>query len=100
MLKFFGLVFLNVPTIALRAYVLVQLWLWFLVPFGIAPVGFMGAIGVSLLVNLLLANVQRMDWSVHAPTLGWFGNGIVSLLFSVAASLVSWGVGALAYWAS
>lgn len=49
-----GLLLWIVPLIILRGYVLVELWSWFIVPtFGLRPLTFAQALGVSLVVAFL-----------------------------------------------
>ena len=50
---FVGLIVVMLPLILLRAFVLVKLWSWFLVPLGIFEINYAYAIGISLIVSYL-----------------------------------------------
>lgn len=44
-----------------RGFVLAKLWLWFLVPLGVAPLGIAQAIGISALVSMLTHQAQKTE---------------------------------------
>jgi hypothetical protein len=62
-----------IPVYLLRAYVLVKLWAWFMVPLGIFEIGYAHAIGISLVVGFLTsqyipAKDKDNKWAAAAHT--------------------------------
>lgn len=47
-------------SVPLRAWVLVKLWLWFVVPLGLPAIGLWHAMGLGSLLGLLTYSVQDM----------------------------------------
>ena len=71
---------LTVPAILLRAWVLIQLWGWFIVTgFGAAPLGMLTASGLFLVAHLFTADHEKTEptWDALAG----------SVAFSVMAPL-------------
>lgn len=73
----FGFIFFIILATLLRAWVLTQLWAWFVVPLGGIPLTIAYAIGISLLVGLFTMHLQQAtpkseDKSISAS----FGNAI------------------------
>ena len=75
-------------SIALRAFVLTQLWAWFVVPFGIMPITFVHAAGISLIVAFLTYESNDAD---SEDKNAWVGKLLKPIIFS----LVAWGFGAI-----
>jgi hypothetical protein len=44
-----------VPVLFLKAYVLVKLWVWFLIPLGAIEIGYVDALGITLVANFIVA---------------------------------------------
>ena len=74
---------------ALRGVVLTWYWLWFAVPLGLPMLTLSKAIGLSLLVSLLVFNINATHETKRPLEL---------VLRHVWFSLFAWGVGALWHW--
>ena len=82
---------LHIPAAMLRGVVFSSLWLWFVVPLGVHPIGIAAAIGLSMTVNLVTNDpfVKRDD------ELKGLSGAFARPIFSVLISLISWGIGAI-----
>lgn len=86
-MKFIGLSILFLIALFLRAVVLTDLWLWFIVPMGFVPLlNYWHALGFSMTVLYLTI---RIDVATTKDTKA------TRLTASIFWSLISWGVGAL-----
>jgi len=51
---FTGLFFLAiVPVYIINGFVIAKLWLWFIVPIGLEPIGMAQAIGIGIIISML-----------------------------------------------
>jgi hypothetical protein len=72
---FAAIIATTVGMIILKSWVLIVLWEWFIVPFGISSLTIAWALGIFLLVSFLTGNhpdlmkKERSDWVVLATTL-------------------------------
>lgn len=82
---------LGLPADLLRAFVLTQLWQWFVAPYGLAAPSLLHAYGLIVLFSFLRG---RSDQSNKAATLMRLLQLVVN---SVIASLMAWGIGALIF---
>jgi hypothetical protein len=48
-----AVVVLLLPSILLRGFVVVKLWGWYVLPFGVSQIGMAHALGISLFLSLL-----------------------------------------------
>jgi hypothetical protein len=79
----------TVPLIWLRAWVIVKLWSWFVVPLGVKPLTIGLAIGLCIVVALL-KGIKRPGYE---PSRSW--PGMQASIYSLFVSLASWGTGAI-----
>ena len=88
-----GLLSFVVLSIILRAWVLVVLWGWFLVPLGVFELSITTAIGISIIVGLFTQHLQKDNIEVKHKT------GIVEgLLPAVLAPLMALFTGWIVTW--
>jgi hypothetical protein len=85
-----GLVF-GIPADLLRAFVLTQLWQWFVTPYGLASPGLLHAYGLIVLFGFLKNSTNQNNKATS-----------ISRIFalvgsSVSVSLAAWGIGALTF---
>lgn len=90
-LGFLALVVTSIPVALLKALVISWLWLWFLVPLGVPPVGVVHALGITYVVWAILAGVKTQDFKTEDSK--WYTETISQLIFTLLASLVLWGFG-------
>lgn len=50
-----------VPALLLRAWAVSKMWLWFVVPLGLPPIGYAHALGISLFVGWLTYQTPSTD---------------------------------------
>lgn len=75
--------------LALRGFVLAQLWLWFVVPqFGVAPLKIPVALGISTIISMLTHHVTSKRQIEEADTL-------YGLLYSIMSSITALAFGAI-----
>ena len=74
--------------IMFRAFVMVDLWLWFVVPLGVAKVGMAHMYGVTLIGNMVAGASISTDDSDDV----W-----KSIFLSIFISLSFWGIAAIAH---
>jgi hypothetical protein len=80
--------FLALPFLmALKAVVVRDLWLWFVVPLGVAALSFWHAMGLSSLVALLTHQIAKSEFEDEEH--GW----AFRLVTLVIAYLFAWGLG-------
>lgn len=79
-------------TIALRGWAISYLWLWFVVPLGVVPIGIAHACGISVIVAVLATRVAKSDPDEEK---GPWHDVIVTLLVSVFMPLFALGMGAI-----
>lgn len=91
--KFMVLVVLDIPVLVFAGYVFSQLWLWFVVPLGVSPIGISHAIGLGVVFTFLTRRIKKEDPDEEVE--GWFWQGISALFQSFLAALVAWGLGAI-----
>ena len=80
----------SVPLLVmLRAFVMVDLWLWFIVPLGVVKVGMAHMYGITLIGSLVVgASTNSSDDSDDV----W-----KSVFLSVFVSLVFWGIASITH---
>jgi hypothetical protein len=83
-------------TIILRAWVLVVLWGWFLVPLGAFELSIATAIGISIIVGLFTQHLQKDYVEVKYKT--GMVDGLLGLLPAVIAPLVALLTGWIVTW--
>ena len=89
-----GMIFVMLPlSILLRAFVLVQLWHWFVVPLGVVSIGMAHAYGLAALVSLL--NPQKID--KYDEEEGVLRGAIKATIISLLLPLIIWFVGWCCY---
>lgn len=77
-----------IPATLLNAYVLAHLWRWFAVPiFGLHPLTYAEAAGVSLLVGFLTHQVNQNDSDPEDGPLATWAGGVVRMLLVCGLSL-------------
>ena len=79
-----------VPIIMMNGFALSTLWLWFLVPLGVIPIGIAHACGLTTLFSLFLLSKSDYDNKDNSPC--------VPILRAFFAPLVAWGFGAIYHW--
>lgn len=90
LLQIFGVgILLGIPTDALRAFVAVQLWGWFVTPLGVPPLGFFQAWGLVVFIGFIRSS-YRSERSAKPME-----HVLKLVAHSVTASLVAWGSGAI-----
>ena len=57
----FVVLLIYVPLVFLYGWVLQNIWLWFIVPFGIKEISFVHAIGLGLVISLFRLNESTDD---------------------------------------
>jgi hypothetical protein len=84
-----SLILLTTPfTWAFRAFIMIDLWLWFIVPLGVAEVGMAHMYGITLVGNLVSGLMTSS--SEDKP--------VLEIVFtSVFISLCFWGIAAIAH---
>lgn len=87
------LLLLGIPVSLLGGVVLQDLWGWFLVPLGAAPIGLINAVGVSLIASFFKMGLQqiKVDDEADAP----FAAGTAKLVVMSFMLLLLWGVAAI-----
>ncbi len=96
MAKFIGwliVLALDIPAIIFRGFVLASLWLWFIVPLGLSPIGKAHAIGIAILIALLTKNPNAAEKGDNED--GALAKAFGRQIGSVLVTLTSWGFGAL-----
>ena len=90
---FLILLALDVPTVMFRGFVLSRFWHWFVVPLGVREIGIALAIGIAMLVSLVTRNpfAAERDDDEQGP----IEKGFSRLIAVNAATLFSWGLGAI-----
>lgn len=69
-----------------KAFVMVKLWTWFLVPAGVPRLGFVTAMGTTLIFSMLSPTPKfdgdevTVEWAVKAIAVGFFGP-LIGLVF-------------------
>lgn len=74
------------PNIALRGFVLMQLWRWFIVPLHVPQIDIGQALGLSM--------IARIMTYTYAPSKAESWSGTQGALRMAVVSLLSWGLGA------
>lgn len=90
-LLFLILMAAGIASSALSGFVISRLWAWFVAPLGIAQIGVVQAMGLSLVVYMLTMGIPRRE--VDSKT--WYGRMLGSLSFHTVGALLTWGFGAL-----
>lgn len=90
-----ALLFGGILSSFLYAKVLQDLWRWFMVPqFGLQPIGFWEAAGLSLVAGFFLSQVAKTKTDFDEGT-GPLTRGITVLLANLLLVLALWGFGAI-----
>ena len=79
------------PVVMLEGLVLTDLWAWFVVPLGFAPISKAHAIGLCLTMGLARFGIGDADLRAKASP----GDPIIRRVAMAIVSLVAWGLGAL-----
>ena len=89
--KMFGGLFGIILSAFISMVVLVDLWSWFIVPFGVMEIGYAHAYGLALAIGFLTQGIsnERDDESRKYG----FGEFLFIVTF---ARLITWGLGAIA----
>ncbi len=89
-MKFIGVSILFLIAVLLRAVVLTDLWLWFMVPLGLIPLlNYWHALGFSLTVGYLTVRIDLATTKNPKAT---------QMMSSLIWSLLMWGTGAIYHW--
>ncbi len=79
------IVAVGIPALLLRAWAVVTLWAWFVVPaFDVRPIGYASTIGILILLGLLHSQAQYKDHEIDLTT---------SLIGSATGPLMAVGIG-------
>ncbi len=84
---------IDIPVIMLRGFVLSVLWLWFIVPLGVSPIGIAWGIGLSILVGLFTMNFAKQTEIDAGP----MEKALIKTVASAVVSLMCWGFGAIVH---
>lgn len=77
-----------------RAKILIDLWVWFIVPAGVKPLPFATAIGVNFIIVLMFSWVKPNDTSKDVEG-GWFKKSLFRLAISAMVITGIWGMAAI-----
>ena len=79
---------LAIPSYILNGFVIVKLWAWFIVPFGLEPITMVPAIGLGLIVGFLTEQrVPSDDDKKFEPLVRMYLSPLLTLL---AGWVVTW----------
>lgn len=80
-LAIIGIIVVSILSTLLNGFVFQTLWGWFIVPFGITPLGLAHAIGVALVIRFLTYQYDAQSDKADA-----FANGV---LYAIVAPLIA-----------
>jgi hypothetical protein len=84
-------VILSTPfLICLRGWVFSILWLWFICPFGIRPIGIAWAMGLATICSMLQTNAEQNTKDTESDRPAWVTPLATAVLQSVMCLLFGW----------
>ncbi len=90
-IKFGGLmlyVAIVFAAILFKAFVLIKLWTWFIVPMGVVPISYASAIGLSLVARLLTPHVANSSVKLGDQMVLAFSGPAFALAFGAIVNAV------------
>lgn len=97
LLKIFGwiiILLIDIPVMIYRGIVLSSLWLWFVVPLGVKPVGTAQALGISMLISLFTFRLDKTKKDKDDETPAW-ATAIFHQIAHAFVISVAWGIGSI-----
>jgi hypothetical protein len=88
------LILMGIPVMLYRGLVLSSLWLWFVVPLGIKPIGIAQAIGISMTIALFTFRIDEKTKAEGDTTPLWIKT-LGKQIITVIAITIAWWIASL-----